>query len=66
VHAAQGIEARAGHVAADLHEAGVHHVADAVDRHRGLGDVGREDHLVVMGWGLVALDRWSKKGKVGR
>ena len=37
--------------AAALDEAGVHDVHNAVDGQRGLGDVGREDHLPKMeGW----------------
>jgi hypothetical protein len=46
---AQRVEARAGDVAADFDPAGVHDVADAVDRHGRLGDVGGQDDLSVFG-----------------
>ena len=42
---AQLAEPRPRRVPRDAREAAVDHAGHAVDRHRGLGDVGREDHL---------------------
>src|SRR3954466_15860156 len=62
-----------GVVAGDPRQAAVHHMLDAVDGHRGFGDIGRDDYFpervgskgaVLLFWGQFPMERNESKALV--